>query len=71
VEEHLRSATLRGLLSSLMRITQRADGPLVLLATPSGERQEMALLMGALVDEWRQAPAPIRKRPSSRYCHAA
>jgi len=54
-----------------MRITQRADGPLVLLATPSGERQEMGLLMAALVDEWRQAPAPIRKRPSSRYCHAA
>jgi len=70
VEEHLRSATLRGLLSSLMRITQRADGPLV-RSPRQRERQEMGLLMGALVDEWRQAPAPIRKRPSSRYCHAA
>ncbi len=48
-EEHLLSATLRGLLSSLMRIVNRGRGPLVVLATPSGERHEMGLLLVGLL----------------------
>ena len=48
-EEHLLSATLRGLLSSLMRVVNRGRGPLVVLATPSGERHEMGLLLVGLL----------------------
>lgn len=46
--EHLFTATLRTLLSGLMR-NRVGDGPPVLLATPAGERHELGLLLVALL----------------------
>jgi methanogenic corrinoid protein MtbC1 len=47
-EEHLFTATLRTLLSALMQNRTRAGRP-VLLATPSGERHEIGLMLVALL----------------------
>ena len=47
-DEHMVSATLRNLLASLMRSRSHAGRPVVLLATPSGERHEFGLLLAAL-----------------------
>jgi DNA-binding transcriptional MerR regulator/methylmalonyl-CoA mutase cobalamin-binding subunit len=49
-DEHLLSGTMRGLLVSLIRFREKASGaPTVLLATPSGERHELGLLLVALL----------------------
>lgn len=47
-EEHLVSGLLRNLLSGLIRSRGQVGEPLVLLATPSGERHEFGLLLTAL-----------------------
>ena len=48
-EEHLLSASMRGLLIGVMRTRGASNGPVVLLATPSGERHEFGLLLAALM----------------------
>lgn len=48
--EHMASALLRSLLGSALRPAPRAPGaPLILFATPPGERHELGLLISALV----------------------
>ena len=48
-EEHLASSALRSLLgSATMPTAHSMQGPLVVLATPSGERHELGLLMATL-----------------------
>jgi methylmalonyl-CoA mutase cobalamin-binding subunit len=48
--EHLLSGAMRGLLTSLIRFRGKpADAPTVLLATLSGERHELGLLLVALL----------------------
>jgi methanogenic corrinoid protein MtbC1 len=48
-DEHLVSATLRNLLIALMQRRRAAAAPTVLLATLSGERHEMGLVLVALL----------------------
>jgi methanogenic corrinoid protein MtbC1 len=48
-DEHLTSGLLRNLLVSLIRTRRRAVGPTVLLATPSGERHELGILLVTLL----------------------
>lgn len=48
-DEHLLSAALRSLLSSLIRWRERTARPTVLLATPSGERHELGLMLVGLL----------------------
>ena len=47
-DEHLLSALLRNLLTGVMRTRGQTGGPVVVLATPSGERHEFGLLLAAL-----------------------
>jgi DNA-binding transcriptional MerR regulator/methylmalonyl-CoA mutase cobalamin-binding subunit len=47
-EEHLLSGSLRNLLAGVLRIRAAVGGPVVLLATPSGERHEFGLLLAGL-----------------------
>lgn len=48
-DEHLVSASLRGLLASLIQTRARHGRPVVQLATPAGERHEFGLLLTALL----------------------
>jgi DNA-binding transcriptional MerR regulator len=48
-DEHLLSASMRNLLAAIVRIRAAASGPVVLLATPTGERHEFGLLLAALM----------------------
>lgn len=48
-DEHLMSGMMRTLLSSLVRRRHTADGPAIVLATPSGERHEFGLLLVSLL----------------------
>ncbi|MEB3327686.1 MAG: MerR family transcriptional regulator [Candidatus Sericytochromatia bacterium] len=49
-QEHIASNLLRGVLSTLMRLTeQRPDAPLAVLATPPGDLHELGLLCVGLV----------------------
>ncbi|MEB3221748.1 MAG: MerR family transcriptional regulator [Candidatus Sericytochromatia bacterium] len=49
-QEHIASNLLRGLLSTMMRLTEpRADAPLAVLATPPGDLHELGLLCVGLV----------------------
>jgi MerR family transcriptional regulator, light-induced transcriptional regulator len=49
-DEHLLSGTLRSLLSGLIRLREQPAGaPVVLLATPSGERHELGLMLVGLL----------------------
>lgn len=48
-DEHLTSGLLRNLLVGMIRSRRRAVGPTILLATPSGERHELGILLVALL----------------------
>jgi hypothetical protein len=48
-DEHLLSASMRNLLAGIARIRAAAGGPVILLATPRGERHEFGLLLAALM----------------------
>jgi methanogenic corrinoid protein MtbC1 len=48
-DEHLTSGLLRNLLIGLIRSRRCSTGPTVLLATPSGERHELGILLVALL----------------------
>lgn len=47
-DEHLVSALLRNLLTGVMRTRGSSGGPTILLATPTGERHELGLLLVGL-----------------------
>lgn len=48
-DEHLVSATMRNLLAGVLRSRGNAGRPRMLLATPSGERHELGLLLAGLM----------------------
>ena len=48
-DEHLVSGLMHNVLAGVLRSRARVGNPTVLLATPSGERHELGLLMAALV----------------------
>ena len=53
--EHATSAILRSLLGGALRFPRAAGGPLLVFATPSGERHELGLLAAALCAQDRGA----------------
>jgi DNA-binding transcriptional MerR regulator len=53
--EHATSAILRSLLGGALRFPRLAAGPLLVFATPSGERHELGLLAAALCAQERGA----------------
>jgi DNA-binding transcriptional MerR regulator/methylmalonyl-CoA mutase cobalamin-binding subunit len=55
-QEHLISAAIRSVLGALLRVSTRPEGrPIVLFATPAGERHELGLLCAALLAAWAGA----------------